>query len=81
MNALMTFFFFSLLKLQSNTVFCSRTVKHPAEVSEVSALQHYRPAPAQQVHAWSLHHLPGASGTCGAAASSPVRSFPRPMPR
>jgi len=51
LNALTTFLFFSLLKLQSNTVFCSRTVKHPAEVSEVSALQHYQPAPALQAHA------------------------------
>lgn len=51
LNALTTFLFSSLLKLQSNTVFCSRTVKHPAEVSEVSALQHYQPAPALQAHA------------------------------
>lgn len=50
MNRIHWRLFFPLLKLQSNTVFC-RTVKHPAEVSEVSALQHYRPAPVRQAHA------------------------------
>lgn len=55
-------FFFSLLKLQSNTVFC-RTVKHPAEVkwgigfAALSACS--RPASA---HAWALPRLEGATG-------------------
>lgn len=58
----------SLLKLQSNTVF-RRTVKHPAEVSEVLAVQHYRPSLAWRAHMWALPQLPGAGGTLGLGAS------------
>lgn len=58
----------SLLKLQSNRVF-RRTVKHPAEVSEVLAVQHYRPSLAWRAHTWALPQLPGAGGTRGLGAS------------